>query len=277
MSSACSAVHGLSAYHRAQLEHHWSGVTETTFLARGEQAQLWRVASPRGLAVLKVWPDRTQREADVYRVLADPLSPWMVQPLADWPGALLLPWIDGQASPSSIEAHTWAGRVLARLERQPIAVSDEISPPLALARRFEGWWRRGHPWITPAQRDAMERALDLARFRDWPRCWCHRDFEPRNWIRTAHHFVVLDWGQARLDLRGWDRIKLRASDWHDNPALERAFLDGYGTPLPEPAADLDQLTLLHGLQTFVWGHQHADRARIGLGQRILARHLPGVF
>lgn len=254
------------------------GPVEVQPWSRGQQATLWRVDS-RGVpvAMLKVTPDRSMREAAAYQALADRLAPSILVPLDVWPGALLLPWSAGSPAGDDTNSHEAAGRFLARLETT-MAPEDPVPPPAALQRRFETWWARGSAVLTLAQRRAMESALDLGAFEGWPRVWCHRDFEARNWLRDERGLVVLDWGQARADLRGWDRLKLRESVWQTRPELEEAFWRGYGQdPSPIAARELDQLALLHGLQTFVWGHTHGDPAFAELGRRILERRAPGVF
>lgn len=261
-------------HHRASL-HATFGPAQLRRLAGGDEAEVWLVRGPTRRAILKLWNDRRQREADAYRELAPALSPWMLTPLATWPGALLLPWVPGSVAPTSPQAHHWAGQVLARLERLTVSATiDPLSVPEALARRFEAWWRRGHPWLPPGLQATMERGLLLARFEGWPRCACHRDFEPRNWMHDGTTFVALDWGQARTDVRGWDRIKLREGLWRERPALARAFDEGYGREVALPEGELDQLAQLHGLQTYVWGHLHGSPAYIEQGRTILSQYLP---
>lgn len=268
----------LGAEHLARVERRLGPVRVRAW-SQGQQATSWRIeADGAPVALLKVTADRSLREASAYAALADTLAPAMLVPLDAWPGGLLLPWSPAPLARDDEATHEAAGRFLARLERQTADDDDALAPPRALLRRFEAWWARGHGHLTPQQQRAMEAALDLHAFEGWPRVWCHRDFEARNWQVGDDGLIVLDWGQARIDLRGWDRLKLRESVWVHRPALAAAFRRGYG-PDPRPIAerDLDQLALLHGLQTFVWGRTRHHVAFAELGARILARHLPNAF
>ncbi len=182
--------------------------------------------------------------------------------------ALALSWFEGE--PGDITApsfHRGVGEVL-RVLHDLACVDDD---PLSLERAFEvrcaSWLRRAHPCLEVSALAGLERRFDAAVFRGASRVLCHRDVTPSNLIVSADRVHLIDFGQARPDMPLWDVVKLAASHWPSRECFV-AFCSSYGTPDP---IQLEQLLLLHGLQTACWGVEHRDRRLEGPGREVLER------
>ena len=270
----------------AALERRFGPDLRWTAIPGASQAQVWRVDAPGGPLAVKVGARAPlHREHDALQRLpaSDVVVPRVRMFLPDDVSALVTEWIEGcPADADAPDVQRAAGRYLADLHR---IGDDSDSMPWreALRGRRDGWLRRARARARQAAHglDSVEAAFDDEAMQRiaavlGPRVWCHRDYEARNWWIEAGtgSFRVIDFGQARPD--GWllDFVKLAESTWHREPALREAFLEGYGRSLSEDEAQaLDDLGLLHGLQTYAWALEHADDSLRALGESILFRRL----
>jgi len=85
----------------------------------------------------------------------------------------------------------------------------------------------------------------------------HGDWQPRNWLVHRGVVSVIDFGRAGLRPVLTDFARLAAQQFRRNPALESAFLQGYGTDPRDPAA-WRRTRLREAIGTAVWAHQVQD-------------------
>jgi len=100
----------------------------------------------------------------------------------------------------------------------------------------------------------------------------HGDWQPRNWL--AHHgwISVIDFGRAALRPAITDWVRLEARDFRDDPALETAFVDGYGADPREPDVWFRE-RLREAINTAVWAHLVGDEQFEAQGHQMIARVL----
>lgn len=99
---------------------------------------------------------------------------------------------------------------------------------------------------------------------DTPRCWCHRDHQPQNWVVTHDALTLLDFEHTRPDHPLVDWVRLEARGWA--PAQRSAFAQAYGTI--DPIA-LRCVLALYGLTTVAWARTHGDPQLSEIGRRAL--------
>ena len=178
------------------------------------------------------------------------------------PTVLVMSWQAGESSetPDAVRA---AGRWLRRLHAMEHAQPDPLPVRDALLRRRDAWLERA----VDIPIDAVSRAT-FASFDGANRVFCHRDFTPSNWLwDPPRGLVVIDFGQSRADVGLWDVVKLEGELFSRKPALREPFYEGYGDV---DRAGVDELLLLHGLQTAAWGDAHGDPEFSALGRRLLS-------
>ncbi|MEU4293005.1 aminoglycoside phosphotransferase family protein [Kribbella sp. NPDC026596] len=100
----------------------------------------------------------------------------------------------------------------------------------------------------------------------------HGDWQPRNWL--IHHGVVgiIDFGRADLRPAYTDFARLAAQQFQSAPALESAFLEGYGGDPRDPDT-WQRVRLREAVNTAVWAHQVGDSAFEQQGHRMIAAAL----
>ncbi len=100
----------------------------------------------------------------------------------------------------------------------------------------------------------------------------HGDWQPRNWLVHDDTVSVIDLGRADLRPAASDLARLAAQDFRRDPALEAAFLDGYGSDPRSP--DLwHRLQVREAISTAVWAHQVGDERFEQQGHRMIAEAL----
>jgi thiamine kinase-like enzyme len=86
----------------------------------------------------------------------------------------------------------------------------------------------------------------------------HGDWQPRNWLVDADGTVrVIDLGRADLRPAATDLARVDAQDFRRDPALEAAFLDGYGTDPRSPGLWL-RTRLREAISTAAWAFRVGD-------------------
>ena len=103
----------------------------------------------------------------------------------------------------------------------------------------------------------------------------HGDWHPRNWVvDDAGTVRAIDLGRADLRPAATDLLRMAARDFRDGPALEAAFLDGYGADprADDPAAWL-RMRLREGIGTAAWSYQVGDEAFERHGHAMVATAL----
>lgn len=102
----------------------------------------------------------------------------------------------------------------------------------------------------------------------------HGDWQPRNWVVHKGVVSVIDLGRADLRPALTDFARLAAQQFRTDPALEAAFLHGYGDDPREPAA-WRRNRIREAIATAVWAHQVGDEPFETQGHRMIAEALAG--
>jgi len=100
----------------------------------------------------------------------------------------------------------------------------------------------------------------------------HGDWQPRNWLVNDEVVSVIDFGRAGLRPAMTDFGRLAVQQFRSNPALESAFLEGYGDDPREPAA-WHRNRVREAIGTAVWAYQVGDEAFEQQGHRMIAEAL----
>lgn len=100
----------------------------------------------------------------------------------------------------------------------------------------------------------------------------HGDWQPRNWLIHDDTVSVIDFGRADLRPAATDLARLAAQDFRRNPALEAAFLEGYGSDPRSPAA-WQRMRVREAIGTAVWSYQVGDERFEQQGHRMIAEAL----
>jgi aminoglycoside/choline kinase family phosphotransferase len=170
------------------------------------------------------------------------------------------------------EVHAQAGRLLAQLH----AVE---------ARRDDGYEARENArmrrWLGSPHRIPAADAARLAAMVDgWPEppavlVPTHGDWQPRNWLLHDREVRAIDLGRADLRPAATDLARLAARDFRRDPALEAAFLDGYGGDPRDPGA-WARTRVREAVATAAWAHQVGDEAFEREGLALVAEVLAEV-
>jgi thiamine kinase-like enzyme len=167
------------------------------------------------------------------------------------------------------ETYRQAGRLLARLHAQL-----EVEDPDLEARERE----KALAWLARPHRLAADVEARLrAEVASWPTppavvVPTHGDWQPRNWLVHEDVVSVIDFGRADLRPALTDLARLAAQQFRAYPALEAAFLDGYGGDPREPAA-WHRARVREAIGTAVWAFQVGDEAFERQGHRMVAEVL----
>lgn len=138
-------------------------------------------------------------------------------------------------------------------------------------------WLDGEHRIAPA---VVRRVRDLLAAWDevdvvTRRVPTHGDWHPRNWIVDDTGTVrAIDLGRADLRPAASDLLRLSSREFRADPALEAAFLDGYGQdPRAVDPAAWHRMRLREGVSTAAWAHQVGDEAFEQHGHGMIAAAL----
>ena len=257
--------------------------------------RVWKVSGPKGIVVLKqsssakafrqenealhAWAERA-RQSDVLSV------PRLLESCErSEERALVIEWVRSRKVPVDEELLGRAGRAL-RLwhEIHEAGSTDPLDPAEAMHARAHHAAKtiEGLALSLQSRRHLASLMDDWTVFSGRPRVFCHRDFEPRNWlIDQADGFWLIDLEHARHDDWLADLVRLREGLFAEAPQLEVAFFEGYGRQLDDnDRLCLDRWEVLHALQTLAWAQRHDDhqfvkRARSRLNARLAEDGFPG--
>jgi hypothetical protein len=181
------------------------------------------------------------------------------------PGRLVL----GDPSADAADTYRQAGELLAAFHGQERHVDPDHE-------RTEN--AKALAWLDEPHRidAATERRL-RAEIESWPEPEAivvptHGDWQPRNWLVDGGVVSVIDFGRAALRPALTDFARLAAQDFRRDPALERAFLDGYGADPREPGAWFRQ-RVREAIGTAAWAYAVGDEAFEAQGHRMVAEVL----
>jgi aminoglycoside phosphotransferase (APT) family kinase protein len=181
------------------------------------------------------------------------------------PGTLVL----DTAHEGDPAAYRQAGELLALLHTQ-------------LSERDDGYEAtenaKSLAWLDKPHRIAPEVEARLrAEIATWPSppavlVPTHGDWQARNWLVHDGVVSVIDFGRAALRPAMSDFARLAAKEFRRDPALEAAFLEGYGSDPREPAA-WHRNEVREAVGTAVWAHQVGDEPFEQHGHRMIAHTL----
>jgi Ser/Thr protein kinase RdoA (MazF antagonist) len=258
-------------------------------------SRVWRVDTPSGAVWVKqhTQPRKFDQESRAYRVVVPALAEAGIDVATALATdrdlrALVLTEVEGRTAAgdagvvAQAAVHRAAGAATRVLHALPLEDDDPLPLAQALQARFRRWAGEAEGVVAPALIARVGEALDPAAFAGAERCWCHRDWSPRNWLITAERgggpgFGMLDFEHCMPDLWLVDLVKLADSGWRRHPETRAAFLGGYGgAELGREEADrLGRLMWLHALGTTVWGAAHGDREYEQHGRGLLAELAAG--
>src|SRR6478672_9605965 len=177
------------------------------------------------------------------------------------PGVLVL----GHPSANDPDTYRQAGQLLAGFHAQQTSIDGDYERQQN--ERTLGWLDSPHRipahWV-----EEVRRRIEL-----WPNTPAalvptHGDWQPRNWLLDRGTVYVIDFGRAALRPAYTDMARLSYRDFARNPALERAFLNGYGSDPREPEV-WERNQIREGVSTAAWAHQVGDRAFEHEGRNLL--------
>lgn len=181
------------------------------------------------------------------------------------PGAL----VQGGEHEWRADTYRQAGRLLAMLHGQLSIKDHEFE-----AREREkslGWLAKPHR-IAPEVEEQLRTELE-----SWPTppttlVPTHGDWQPRNWLVDNDVVRVIDFGRADLRPAMADFARLAAQQFRTEPALEAAFLAGYGDDPRQPDAWRRQ-RIREAIGTAAWAYQVGAESFEQQGHRMIAEAL----
>jgi hypothetical protein len=102
----------------------------------------------------------------------------------------------------------------------------------------------------------------------------HGDWHPRNWLVDGGFVRAIDFGRFDWRPAFTDFARLAVRQFAANPALETAFLDGYGSD-PRTPELWRALRIREAIGTAVWAHQVSDEPFELEGHRMIENVLRG--
>lgn len=191
-------------------------------------------------------------------------SPDLKLVVTGWlPGVL----VEGSAAQGEPDTFIQAGALLARFHSQHASVDHEWHDRFRdRVQRFLDMPHRIDPDIVEALRGEVA---------TWPGGAAtvvptHGDWQPRNWLIDNQTVRVIDFGRADLRPIDEDFVRLARQDFERDPALEVAFLEGYGGDAREPESWRRSL-VGEAVGTAVWAYGVGDRDFEKFGHALLER------
>ena len=162
-----------------------------------------------------------------------------------------------------------AGELLALLHAQTTATDNDYE---ARENRKSLAWLSGPHRVAPGVVERLR--TEIA---SWPTPAAtlvptHGDWQPRNWLVHDDVVSVIDFGRAamRPAMTGFGRLAVQ--DVRRDPALEAAFLDGYGID-PREADAWHRSRVREAIGTAAWAYRVADETFEAHVDRLIA-HAP---
>ncbi|MEU4693796.1 aminoglycoside phosphotransferase family protein [Actinoplanes sp. NPDC023714] len=180
------------------------------------------------------------------------------------PGRLLLD-SDHLTDP---DAFAQAGALLAMLHDQATGVDDyEARENAKCLKLLDGPHRIAAPTV--------ERLRSL--LTAWPAppavvVPTHGDWQPRNWLIHRGVVSIIDFGRAAMRPAYTDFSRLAAQDFKDSPALEAAFMQGYGSE-PRATEAWNRGRLREAIGTACWAYANHEEAFEAQGHHMIAESL----
>ncbi len=177
------------------------------------------------------------------------------------PGTL----VQGSAAKWASDIHTQAGSALLALHDQHARVDDGYEA--RMTEKAIASLDRQHR-INPEVESAARRILGSYQPAPVVVVPTHGDWQPRNWLHDGNRLQVIDFGRFDFRPAATDFCRLATQQWRENPRLENAFLEGYGSdPRNEVAWPIDLLREAVG--TAVWAFLVGDTVFEAQGHRML--------
>jgi tRNA A-37 threonylcarbamoyl transferase component Bud32 len=278
-----SSIDKLSAQQRILLDHwlpgftvlhnHSWGLVGTTVLELSHKGQRF---------IAKAGDARDHHLARELRAHREWLAPWAATSAesarspelvyADGAAKLLvtryLPGVlvEGTLAEHGPDIHRQAGSLLARLHAQ--LQNQDAGYEDRARNKSLAWLDRPHRIATDVENHLR---VVLA---GWPTppavlVPTHGDWQPRNWLVHDGRVSVIDFGRADLRPAMTDFARLAAQQWRNAPALEAAFIEGYGQDPREPEA-WRRLRISEAIGTAVWAFEVGNTAFEHQGHRMIA-------
>lgn len=173
--------------------------------------------------------------------------------------------VEGTAGELTPEVHREAGSVLRVFHDQQACVDDAYER--RITDKAATWLDRDHR-IPPRVEAEIRRILSAYRPASIVVVPTHGDWQPRNWLIDDERVRVIDFGRFDFRPAATDLCRLATQQWKQVPALEAAFLSGYGSdPRHEPVWSMDLLR--EAIGTAVWAFLVGDVDFEAQGHRML--------
>ncbi|MCA9859163.1 MAG: aminoglycoside phosphotransferase family protein [Thermomicrobiales bacterium] len=177
------------------------------------------------------------------------------------PGSLM----EGTAAANDPTLYRQAGALLAELHRLDARPDEDYEAKLT--RKSLAWLEAEHR-IPSATVRRLRDILLAHEPRPVTLVPTHGDWQPRNWLVDGDTLLAIDFGRADWRPAFSDFARLAVREFRTNPALEAAFLDGYGSDPRTP--DLWYiLQVREAIGTAIWAYRVGDEPFEMQGHRMI--------
>lgn len=172
-----------------------------------------------------------------------------------------------EGTPAEFEPDTYAqaGRLLRHFHDQAARSADDFER--SATERALAWLDADHR-IAPAVERAARSILTSYQPAPVTVVPTHGDWQPRNWLVHDATVTIIDFGRFAFRPAASDLCRLAAQQWREDPALETAFLHGYGSD-PRDATLWRMLQLREAIGTAAWAYQVGAMEFEAQGHRML--------
>lgn len=177
------------------------------------------------------------------------------------PGVL----VEGTPHEFALDVHAQAGEVLRAFHGQHRSADDEYER--RATDKAISWLDREHRIERRIEHEAR-RILGAYRPAPVAVVPTHGDWQPRNWLIDTGRLRVIDFGRFELRPPASDLGRLATQQWRETPALEEAFLGGYGADPRDPEV-WSMALLREAIGTAAWAFQVGDAEFEAQGHRML--------
>jgi thiamine kinase-like enzyme len=178
------------------------------------------------------------------------------------PGTL----VEGSASEYASSTYVQAGRLLRAFQEGASRVEDDFERS-ATAKALS--WLDAPHRIEEVAAAHAKRILASHRPQPVTVVPTHGDWQPRNWLEHEGRISVIDFGRFAFRPAATDLCRLAFQQWRDDPTLESAFLEGYGSD-PRDDHTWPIMLLREAIGTAVWAFQVGDEPFEAQGHRMIA-------